>query len=152
MSWPFEPSASSSALSPAADLRVVFVEELANQGLEGLRQRRIGDVALVLIELAGGEQAARRHQDFVQFVDDRGFADAGIAGDQHEFGRAIGHDPIERGDKAFDLRFASIEFFGDQQPVGPVVCAPSGNVSMSCRSSHSLRHRRRSASTPAAVW
>ena len=91
-----------------ADFRLALGEDLPDQGLEGLRQRRIGDVALVLVELAGREQAARRRQGFVKFTHHRRFADAGIAGHHHKFGGAIGHDLIERGDQRFDLGFAPI--------------------------------------------
>ena len=42
-------------------------------------------------------------KDLMQFVHDRGFADAGISGDQHEFRRALGHDAIKRGKQGRDL-------------------------------------------------
>src|SRR5216684_7452149 len=54
-------------VAPAGQLRVALAQERTDQALKGLRQRRIGDVALVLIELAGGEKAARRRQRLVQF-------------------------------------------------------------------------------------
>src|SRR6267378_2646299 len=41
-------------------LRFALDEDLTDQRLESLCQRRIRDVALVLIELAGREEAARR--------------------------------------------------------------------------------------------
>jgi hypothetical protein len=66
-----------------------------------VRQSRIGDVALV--DLAGCEQSARRRKRPVQFVDDRGFADAGIAGDQRELRRAALDDAVEGGEQGADL-------------------------------------------------
>ena len=75
-------------VAPDRQLGVALAEKRPDQALKSLRQRRIGDVALVLVELAGCEQPARRHKRLVQLVDDRGFADAGIAGDQHQFRRA----------------------------------------------------------------
>src|SRR5882762_8295559 len=55
-------------VSPAAKLGLALAEERADKALEGLAQRRVRDVALVLVELAGREQATRRHQRFVQLV------------------------------------------------------------------------------------
>ena len=94
-----------------------------DQALKGLRQRRIGDVALVLVELARGEEPARRHQRLVQLVDDRGLADAGIAGDQHQLRRAARDDAIEGGEQGLDLALSPVELLGDQEPVGRVVFA-----------------------------
>src|SRR5258706_736187 len=45
-------------LSPLADLCFAFGEDMPDQKLEGLRQRRVWDVALVLIELTGSEEGA----------------------------------------------------------------------------------------------
>src|ERR1700704_1838499 len=57
-------------VAPAGQLGVALAQKRANQALKRLRQRRIGDVALVLVELAGDEEAARRHQRLVQLIDD----------------------------------------------------------------------------------
>ena len=75
-------------VAPARQLGLALAQKRADKALKGLRQRRIRDVALVLVELAGGEKAARRHQHLVQLIDDGGLADAGIAGDQHQLRRA----------------------------------------------------------------
>ena len=82
-------------LPPALELRLALAQNLPDQTLKGLRQRGVRDVALVLIELAGGEEAARRDQHLVQFIHHRGFADAGISGDENEFRHAGGDDAIE---------------------------------------------------------
>ena len=110
-------------LAPTVQLGFALAEQPADQALERLRQRRIRDVALVLVELARREQAARRHERLVQLVDHRGLADAGIAGDQHQLGRARRHHPLERLEQPPDLRLASVELFGDAQDVGDVVGA-----------------------------
>ena len=123
MSWPFGPSASRSAVPPPAELRLALAEERADKALEGLGQGRIGDVALVLVELAGREQAARRDQRLVQLVDHRGLADAGIAGHQHELGCAVAHHPVEGREQRVDLALAAVELLRDQQPVRHVVRA-----------------------------
>src|SRR5215831_15091083 len=57
-------------LPPARQLGVAFAEERPDQALKSLHQCRVGDIALVLVELAGREQAARLHQRLVQLIDD----------------------------------------------------------------------------------
>src|ERR1700744_5925003 len=92
-------------------------EDLTDKGLEGLCQGRVGDVALVLVELSGSEQAARRNQRLVQLMHHERFADTGITRYEHEFWCAVGHDAVERGEQGIDLALAPIQFFRDQQPV-----------------------------------
>src|SRR5712664_89804 len=53
-------------LAPSSQLWIALAKQWSDQALKGLRQGRIGDVSLVLVELAGREQAARRHQHLVQ--------------------------------------------------------------------------------------
>ncbi|HUB14632.1 MAG TPA: hypothetical protein VMB34_21965 [Acetobacteraceae bacterium] len=110
-------------ISPTPDLDVALTENLADQGLQGLRQGGVGDVALVLVEFAGGEEAAGRDKRPVQLVYNGGFADAGIARDQHEFRRAGGDHPIERGEQGLDLALSAVKVFRHQQPVRRVVLA-----------------------------
>src|SRR5215470_15844729 len=107
-------------LTPAAELYVALGQERTDQALKGLRQGGIGNVSLVLIELAPGKQATRRYQHRLQLVDDRGFADAGIPRDQDQFRGAAFDDPVEGGKQGPDLALATVEFFGNQQPVGRV--------------------------------
>ena len=116
MSWPFGPSASLSA-ARHGPLRLALGEKRAHEALEGLRQGGVRDVALVLVELAGREQAARRYECLVQLVHHRGLADAGIAGDQHELGRASGHDTVEGGEQGVDLGLPPIQLLWDPQSV-----------------------------------
>ena len=78
------------------ELSLALAQNLPDETLKGLRHGGVGNVALVLIELAGGEEAARRNQDLVQLIHDRGLADAGIPGDEHELGLPAGDDAIER--------------------------------------------------------
>ena len=110
-------------LAPACQFLVALDQELADQNLECLRQGGVRDISLVLVELAEGEQAAQRHDDLVQFVDHRGLADAGIAGNQDQFGRAARHHPLERGAQRADFRLAPIQFFGNTQHIGSIVGA-----------------------------
>src|ERR1700745_4095852 len=41
--------------APARELSLALAEKPADQALESLRERRVGDIALVLVELAGSE-------------------------------------------------------------------------------------------------
>src|SRR5262249_5775018 len=68
------------SVSPCAELGVVPAQKEPHKSLKGLGKTRIRDIALVLIELAGSEQTARRHQRLVQFVDNRRLANPGISG------------------------------------------------------------------------
>ena len=43
-----------------------------------------------------------------------------VAGHQHEFGRALGHDSVEGGEQGIDLGFASIQLLGNHA-TGPSV-------------------------------
>src|SRR5262245_56422961 len=59
------------SVAPHTQLGVALAEKISNEALKRLRERRIGDVAFVLIKLAGREQAARRNERLVQLVDHR---------------------------------------------------------------------------------
>ena len=95
---------------PPAQLRVALAEQRPNQALERLRERRIGDIALVLVEFARCEQPAQRHLHLVQLIDDRGFADAGISRDQHQFRHAGPDDAAEGGEQGLDLARPPVQF------------------------------------------
>ena len=152
MSCPFGPSASRRASRQLGQLGFALAQKRADQALKGLSQGRIGDVALVLVELARGEEPARRHQHFVQLIDDGGLADAGISGDQHQLRRAAVDDAVEGGEQGLDLARSPVQLLGDQQPVRRVVFAERERRRCGRSRSHSARQRRRSRSTPAAVW
>src|SRR5580658_6380041 len=107
--------------TPARQFRLARAEKRMDQAPKGLSQRRVGNIALVLIELAGGEKTARRHQRFVQLVDDRGFSDARISRDQHELGRAALNDALERREQGFDLTLSPVKLLRNQQPVRCIV-------------------------------
>src|SRR5262249_5725934 len=110
-------------ITPRCKVRFGFAEQRPDQALKGLRQRRVGNVAFVLVELAGGQKAARRYQYRLQLVDDRGLADAGITRDQDKFRSATVDDAIEGGEQGLNLAPPPVESLGDQQPVGRVVFA-----------------------------
>ena len=97
MSRPFGPSASRSASRQLASSASLLLKKRPDEALKSLHKCRVRDVALVLVELARRKKAARRNQHLVQFVDDRGLADAGISGDQHQLRHAGLDDAIEAG-------------------------------------------------------
>ena len=122
MSWPFGPSASFRE-SPPAELGLALAEKRPREAAERLGQGGVRDVALVLVELARREQAARRDERLVEFVHDRRFADAVVAGDEHEFGCAIRYDPVESAEQRSDLMLPAVELLRDEQSVRRVVSA-----------------------------
>ena len=71
-------------VAPRVQVVFVLAEERQDEALECLRQRRIRDVALVLVELARCKQAARRDERLVELVDKGGLADARVSGHEHE--------------------------------------------------------------------
>ena len=75
MSCPFGPSLLKNA-APTAQLGVALAEKRPDQALEGLRQGRIGDLTLVLVELPRNKYPAWQHDRLLQFVDDGGLADS----------------------------------------------------------------------------
>ena len=135
-----------------AHLGFTLDEDLTDQGLEGLCQSRVRDVAFVLVELAGREEAARRNKRLVQLVYHRRFADAGITGYEHQLGGTLGHHPIERRKQSIDLALPPVQLLWDQQSVRRSRARPAANGSMRPCDCHPARHRRRSASKPEAVW
>src|SRR6267142_3361485 len=94
---------------------------MLNQSLERLSQCRVGGVPEAQIEFSRNEDAARQHDDLVQFVDYRRLADAGVARDQNELRAAMHHDAVEGGEQGGDLALASIEFLRDHQPIRHVL-------------------------------
>src|SRR5262245_5018301 len=97
-------------VAPRRKVRFVFAEQRPDKALKGLCQRRVGNVALALVELAGSEKTARRYQHRLQLVDDRGLADTGITGHQHQLRRAAIDDAVERGQQRLDFALTAVQF------------------------------------------
>src|SRR5258708_14713232 len=81
-------------LAPSGDACCTFGQQLLHQLAKRLRKGGLGNVALVLIELAGNEVATLRDDRLMQGVDQRRLADARVAengrerrpaGGRHEF-------------------------------------------------------------------
>src|SRR5260370_6469207 len=92
-------------------LHVLFAldEDLTDESLEGLCQGGVRDVALVLIELARREEAARRDEHLVQLVHHRGLPDSGIAGHENELRSAVGYDTFEGSEQDADIALSPVE-------------------------------------------
>ena len=112
-------------LAPALQPYVALGEELARQPLKRLGQGEIGDVALILVELASDKAAARLGDRLVQLVYEHGLPNAGGAGDQDELGvagcTAGPSNAPERVEKAGELAVAAVELLGDREAAGGVV-------------------------------
>src|SRR5262245_63328485 len=60
----------SKSIAPRAQVLLGPAQQRARQVLKRLREGGIGNIALVLVELARCEETARRNQRFVELVDD----------------------------------------------------------------------------------
>src|SRR5215469_15574733 len=104
-------------------LGVALAKKGPDQALEGSRQGRIGDVTLVLVELARGKNAAGRNKHLVKLIDDGRLADTRISGNEHQFRRAARDDAVEGSKQSIDLARSPVQFLRDQEPVWGVVFA-----------------------------
>src|ERR1700694_677012 len=102
---------------PPANLYLALAQQRAHKALEGLGEGGVRDVALVLVELAGREEAARRHEGLVNLVHHRGLADARKAGDQDQLGIAVSDDAIEGRQQGVDLALPPVQPLRDQKTV-----------------------------------
>src|SRR4029077_19870571 len=107
--------------TPSTQLDVARAEKRPNETLKCLCERRIRDVALVLVEFARSEKPTRRNEQLMKFIDDRRLADAGISRDKHQLWCPALHDAIEEGEQRLDLARPSVKLLWNQQPVRYVV-------------------------------
>src|SRR6202042_2571712 len=108
---------------PPAERCLALAQKRADEALESLGQCGVWDVALVLVELTGREEAAQRDQGLVQLVHDGGFADTGIPGYEHELCCAVRYDPAEGAKQHLDLVLPAVELLRNEQSVWRVVRA-----------------------------
>src|SRR5262249_37673682 len=101
-------------VAPDAQIGFGLAEKRTDEALEGLRQRRIRDVALVLIELAGSKETARWDERLVKLVHHRRFADARVSGDEYQFRRRGRDDAVEGSQQCLDFGCSAVQFLGDQ--------------------------------------
>src|SRR6266403_3336186 len=108
---------------PLAQLFFTLTQEGTDQALKRFCQSRVWDVPLVLIELARCKKTARRNQRLMQFVDERGFADSGISGNQHQTRPIAGYHALERTEQHLNLACSPIQLLGNQQTIWNVMFA-----------------------------
>ena len=114
--------------APGRQVGLALRQKATGEALESLSERRIGDVALVLIELARCKQASRRNEHLVQLVYDGGFSNARISCNEHQLPSAALDDAVEGGEQLLDLALSPVEFLGNQKPVWPVLLAQRERV------------------------
>ena len=98
----------SQARAPRREFGFALAQQRSHKALQRLRQARIGNVALVLVEFARCKQSARRHERAVEFVHDRRFAGPGRARNQHQLRPAGGNNPVEGGKQDGDLALPTV--------------------------------------------
>src|ERR1700730_15499523 len=96
-------------IAPFAQLLFDLTQKWAGKALKGLRQGGIRDIALALVELARCNKATRRNQGFVHLISDGGFADSGIARNQHQLRPAPGYHTIKRSKQGLDLARSPVQ-------------------------------------------
>src|SRR5262249_13964398 len=104
-----------------------------NEALQGLNERGVGNIALMLVELAARKQATRRNEHLVQFVDDRRLADARISGHQYELRNTGGNDTFKCGEQCLAFAVAAVKLFGNKQSIGSIVGASRERIDPSRR-------------------
>ena len=110
------------SLLPDSEFFLRTHEQLFEQPLKRIPHSRVGNVPLELVEFAGDEEPVFFHQGFMDFVDQRGLADAGIAGD-HEHFSATGHDARKALLQNPGFVFAAVQFLRDLKFDGVVAAA-----------------------------
>ena len=64
----------------------------------------------------------------MKFVHDRGLADTGVSGDEHQLWPAARDNAIERREQGVHLTVSPVQLLGDHEAVRSVLCAESENV------------------------
>src|SRR5262245_58435957 len=98
---------------PFGQLCFALAQKWTEKALKSLRQSGIRDVALVLVELARGKQAAGRNERFMEFIHDGGLANTGVAGNEHQLRLAAGYNVVEGGKQGVDFACSPVQFLGD---------------------------------------
>src|SRR5262249_115735 len=93
--------------------------DLADELAERMHNGRKREFTVHLVELPADESAALAGERFVDLVHQRRLAGAGIAGDEHQLGRAP-TSALECGEQRRDLLLPAVELLGDAQVRAPV--------------------------------
>src|SRR5262249_32223596 len=104
---PVEAHGSLYALFPAGERLLGLAQDLPNELAKGLRHGCIRDGVAKLIEFACNEVATLPGDRFVDLVDQRRFADAGVASDEEQL-RGAPPDAVMGGKQLTDLGVAAV--------------------------------------------
>ena len=118
---PMRPERASDGVAPLLELGVALAQDRPDDTPQGLREGRVRDVTLVLVELAAREQAARNGQRLVELVHQRRLADARSSRNEKQLRRAIGREGLEGRDQDLDVAFAAVQPLRNQEPVRDVL-------------------------------
>jgi len=108
--------------APSSDLDLTLTQDVTDEVLQCLRDRRIGDVALVGVEFASREQSPSGRELALELVDERRLTDARVAGDQRELRGAPLH-PLERRSQLLGRLAPPIQPVGNDEPIRDVVAS-----------------------------
>ncbi len=103
---------------PCGDLHVAFGKNLLNYFPKGFGNRRVGNVAFVLIGFSRDKRAMLSHHRLIELSDQRGLSNTRITGDEYEFRTALFHDPVKGAQKSANITLPTVEFLRNQQPIG----------------------------------
>jgi hypothetical protein len=76
-------------------LLLALSQDLMHQGPKHLAQCAVRDVSLLLVKFPRDENTARENDCFLQLLNDRRLANAGITGYKRQFGSAACDDTLE---------------------------------------------------------
>src|SRR6516225_5009035 len=120
-------------VSPMLKFLLALSQDLMNKSLKHSAQCAIRDVSLLLIKFPRDEYTARENQRFLQLLDYRGLANAGMTGYKRQFGPAAGDDTLERVEQRFDLSVTTVQPLRDPKPVRRVLRAKKERIDAPAR-------------------
>src|SRR6516164_5916820 len=120
-------------VSPMLKLLLALSQDLMDKSLEHLAQCAVRDVSLLLIKFPRDEYAARENERFLQLLDYRGLANAGITGYKRQFGPAACDDALEHVEQRFDLSVTTVQPLRDPEPLRRVMRAKEERIDASAR-------------------
>ena len=97
-------------------------EQPLHELLEGLDEGTIGNITRQLVALASDEVAPLSDQRLVEFLNQRGFADASIASHQHT-GRSALAGLLKGVQELTELLFSTVETLRHDEAVRPILLA-----------------------------
>src|SRR5262249_11788495 len=109
-------------VTPRRQCGIAVRAQMAYETLQRLEKRRVGNVALQLVVLAGNEHAALLCDGRIQLLDQSGFANAGIAGDEQQF-TPTGADAVKSPMQCDNFLCATIQFLRQGEAANPLMAS-----------------------------